>query len=258
MKTAYEDCHVEERSPTRSRAFLTAEWRSLAVLNYEIDREALLPYLPRGTELDLWNEQAMVSLVGFKFLNTRIWGVSIPLHRDFVEVNLRFYVRRRVGNTWRRGVVFIRELAPRPAVTWIASLLYGENYLTVPMRHRLTSTHDSRDRRRAALYAWRHGNRAGSVAIATAGHGAFAPPGSLEEFIIEHYWGYSGGPRRPTIEYRVEHPRWRLWPAKCARFRGGANRLYGEAFAQTLASKPVNAFYVDGSPVTVYRGQRIA
>lgn len=228
------------------------------MLNYAIEPAALLPYLPQGTQLDLWQGQALVSLVGFEFLQTRVWGIGIPRHRHFAEVNLRFYVRRPADEGWRRGVVFIRELVPRHAVAWIARLFYGENYACVPMRQRVTASNVGDSERHEAIYAWRHAGRVGSVAIAAQGDGQFAAEGSLEEFIIEHYWGYSGGPDRPTVEYRVEHPRWKLWRAKRARFRGNADFLYGKSFAKTLAVKPASAFFADGSAVAVYRGSRLA
>ncbi len=240
------------------KPFLTAEWRNLAVLNYPIEPAALLPHLPRGTELDLWQGQALVSLVGFEFLRTRVCGIGIPRHRDFAEINLRFYVRRQAEEGWRRGVVFIRELVPRHAVAWIARLFYGENYACVPMRHRVLARRADGKEHRDAIYAWRNAGRVGSVAIAAQGDGRFSAEGSLEEFIIEHYWGYSGGPDRATIEYRVEHPRWKLWPAKRARFRGNAASLYGKSFAEALAAKPASAFFADGSAVAVYRGCRLA
>jgi uncharacterized protein len=52
------------------RIFLTAEWRHLAMLNYAIDPELLRPLAPPGTELDSWNGQTLVTLVGFLFLRT--------------------------------------------------------------------------------------------------------------------------------------------------------------------------------------------
>jgi uncharacterized protein YqjF (DUF2071 family) len=75
------------------KVFLTAEWKHLAMLNYEIEPSVLMPYVPRGTELDLWNGKNLISVVGFMFLNTRVFGIPIPFHRDFEEVNLRIYVR---------------------------------------------------------------------------------------------------------------------------------------------------------------------
>src|SRR6266851_3867580 len=78
------------------KVFLTAEWRMLAMLNYEIDPGLLLPFVPSGTELDRWSGKVFASLVGFRFLKTKLLGyLPIPMHSNFEEVNLRFYVRRR-------------------------------------------------------------------------------------------------------------------------------------------------------------------
>jgi hypothetical protein len=105
------------------------------VLNFEIDRAVLAPLLPRSCELDLWNGAALISLVGFQFLDTRVLGRAIPLHRNFDEVNLRFYVIGPQG----RGVVFIREVVPKRAIALIANTLYGENYLALPMSQTISS-----------------------------------------------------------------------------------------------------------------------
>ena len=115
--------------------FLTANWRYLAMLNYTVDPGLLTPLIPLATEIDFENGDTFLSVVGFLFLDTRLLGLQIPLHRDFEEVNLRFCVRRKSADTWRRGVVFIRELVPRHAIALIARACYGENYLAVPMKH---------------------------------------------------------------------------------------------------------------------------
>src|ERR687887_240214 len=104
------------------RRFLTAEWRKLAMINYEIDPSVLLKYKPRGTELDDWQGKSFISIVGFLFQKTRVFGLPIPYHRDFEEVNLRFYVRYPGDEGWRRGVVFIKEIVPRQAIATSARL----------------------------------------------------------------------------------------------------------------------------------------
>src|SRR5438105_3314941 len=119
------------------KPFLTANWRYLAMLNFAADPKILRPLVPSNTELDFYKGQTFFSVVGFLFLDTRVVGLPIPLHRDFEEVNLRFYVRRKSGDEWRRGVVFVRELVPRRAIALVARLFYGEPYLGLPMRHRL-------------------------------------------------------------------------------------------------------------------------
>ena len=63
--------------------FLTAEWRDLVMLNYEVDPAALRPLVPAGTELDEWGGTTYVSMVGFNFLDTRVLGIPIPFHRNF-------------------------------------------------------------------------------------------------------------------------------------------------------------------------------
>src|SRR5262245_65480628 len=115
--------------------FLTANWRYLAMLNYVVDPALVEPLVPTGTEIDYENGETFVSIVGFLFLDTRLLGLPIPLHRDFEEVNLRFYVKRKSADTWRRGVVFVRELVPRPAIALVARAFYGEDYIAVPMKH---------------------------------------------------------------------------------------------------------------------------
>ena len=234
----------------KPKVFLTAEWRNLVVVNYEIDREVLAPHVPLGTELDLWQDRALISLVGFEFRDTKVCGCAIPFHRNFQEVNLRFYIRRRVEDGWRRGVCFLRELVPRRAVSWVARNLYGENYATVPMGHAIECTGREDI---AARYWWRWAGRECRLQLETGGVGDVAQPGTLDEFIIEHYWGYSGGQGRATVEYEVEHRPWKLWPAT-ASFTGEVTSLYGPVFAAALEAPPVSAFFADGSPVVVYRG----
>src|SRR5262249_13988199 len=138
--------------------FLTAEWRFLVMLNYEVDVALVQELAPRGTEIDLFQGRCYVSLVGFRFERTRVKGLWIPFHSDFDEVNLRFYVVRRVGGEVRRGVVFVREIVPRWAIAQVARSWYGENYVALPMRHRVVEP-TSEGGRIQVEYGWRHAGR---------------------------------------------------------------------------------------------------
>lgn len=238
--------------------FLTAEWRNLALLNFDVDPDVLTPHIPAGTELDSWHGRTFVSLVGFQFLAMRVWGMAIPFHQDFDEVNLRFYVRRKTDQGWRRAVVFVKELAPHRAIAWTARVLFGENYLTVPMWHHVEPPNGDPRALRHVGYSWSLAGQDQRLELTISGDGRPAEKESLEEFIIEHYWGYSGGAGRRTIEYRVDHPPWKLWPAREARFDADVARLYGARFVESLSAPPASAFLADGSPVTLYRGVRIA
>jgi hypothetical protein len=75
--------------------------------------------------------------------------------------------------------------------------------------------------------------------------------GSEEEFITEHYFGYSLQRDGGTTEYRVEHPRWRVAKGASTELDCDVARLYGGAFVEPLAAQPASAFLADGSAVTV-------
>ena len=244
-----------ERAAAR-RPFLTARWEHLVLLNYEVDPALLRPLVPRGTELDAWNDRFLVSLVGFRFIDTRVLGLPIPGHRDFDEVNLRFYVRRRgPDGAWRRAVVFIRELVPRWAIATLARLVYNEPYLSVRMSHRVEISAETGGE---VTYCWRFRGAAYSLSATVAGPALPLVPESEAEFITEHYWGYTRQRDGGTLEYQVEHPRWAVWTATGAAFDGPAAELYGPEFGRLLAAPPSSAFVAVGSPVAVHKGVRIA
>jgi uncharacterized protein YqjF (DUF2071 family) len=115
--------------------FLKAEWRNLIMANYEIEPEILKPYLPKGVELDFYQGKCYVSLVGFLFKDTSLFNVPIPFWGSFEEVNLRFYVLRKVDGEIRRGVVFINETVPNKIVAYIANKLYKEHYTAIPTKY---------------------------------------------------------------------------------------------------------------------------
>jgi uncharacterized protein YqjF (DUF2071 family) len=242
--------------PPIRRAFLRAEWRNLVMLNYEVDPALLRDLVPRGTELDAWSGRTFVSLVGFLFARTRLLGVSVPLHRTFEEVNLRFYVRRTVGRDVRRAVTFIKELVPRVAIASVARLAYNEPYRAVPMRHRY-GPDGERGVPAFVEYGWQVSGAWSGMRVAPVGAGTQALPGSEEEFITEHYWGYTRQRDGSTVEYQVEHPRWRVWRVEDVRLHGDMEAVYGRALAQVLASPPSSAFLADGSAVVVGRPVRL-
>ena len=237
------------------RTFLTARWESLVLLNYPCPRRLLESLVPAGTELDSWDGETLVSLVGFLFADTRLKGVPVPWHRTFEEVNLRFYVHRTTpAGEGRRAVVFIRELVPRLAIAILARWTYNEPYLAVPMSHDIALDPAAGGH---ASYGWRHEGKPFELRARVAGPARTLAPGSEAEFITEHYWGYARQRDGHTLEYQVEHPRWRVWTASEATFSGPATQLYGPAFGDVLSVAPRSTFVAVGSEVAVRTGQRI-
>jgi uncharacterized protein YqjF (DUF2071 family) len=240
----------------RRRPFLTAEWRYLVMLNYDVDPRTLDPLVPAGTELDPWQGRTLASVVGFKFSNTRVLGAAIPFHRHFDEVNLRFYVRRLLpSGEVRRGVAFVRELVPRTAIALLARLAYNEPYRAVAMRSAVPATPVEMPGQ--VTYEWRTDARWQRLAATAVGAPAVPAPTSEAAFVTEHHWGYTRQRDGSTVEYEVAHPAWRVWEAARPVLDADLARLYGESFAPALSTSPTSALIAEGSPVIVYPPDRL-
>jgi uncharacterized protein len=235
-----------------SKTFLEAEWRKLAMANYAVDKALLKPFVPAKTEFDLWNNTCYVSLVGFMFLNTKVKGLKIPFHTNFEEVNLRFYVRYRDNHEWKRGVVFIKEIVPKPALTFVANTVYHENYETMPMHHVWETTNESIN----IKYQWRKKGW-NSISISAEKTPIKIEKGSEEEFITEHYWGYTKITESKTSGYQVEHPIWDVYKTRDYHIDVDFATVYGAPFGFLNAEKPVSVFLAEGSEIKVKVGNRI-
>jgi uncharacterized protein YqjF (DUF2071 family) len=239
--------------------FLTAEWRKLIMAQYAVEPATLAPWLPAGLELDLFQGRCYVSLVGFLFDKTRLKGFRIPFHTRFEEVNLRFYVRRtEADGTRKRGVVFVREFVPRAAIALIANTLYEEPYATLPTRSSIIST----PQELSVRYDWRHGRVWQSLAVEASPIAQPIAAGSEEEFLTEHYWGYtkrrgSRGKAGSTSEYEVRHPRWQIYPVQSHEIIADFAVLYGPAFAALNRQQPTSVLLAEGSAISVHSGTRL-
>jgi len=234
---------------------MTARWEQLILLNYRCPEELLAPLVPQGTELDPWHGQHYVSLVGFMFRDARLFGLPIPFHGSFEEVNLRFYIRRRMEDgTWRRGVVFIRELVAKPAVTFVAKRVYNESYFTVPMNHRIANEPNGQQ---SIEYGLQYQGNSYRVGATVTGEPAIPVAGSLAEYITEHYWGYTRQRDGGTCEYEVQHPQWPVWNPEEWFLTGPMTGLYGAGLGGVLSGEPESVLVSPGSAVKVYRGHRL-
>ena len=243
-------------------SFLKAEWRKLILVNYVIDPHVLLPYLPPKTELDLHNGKCIVSLVGFKFVNTRMLGFKIPFHINFEEVNLRFYVKHKAENEWKRGVVFIKEIVPKRAISIVANTIYKEHYETCKMRHLWKETEDEY----TINYGWRKNGKWQEMEVTSDKTPFKINPddvhevGSLESdiaFITEHYWGYTKINSEKSFEYEVTHPVWDAYPVKSCKVSVDFGLVYGSDFAHLNTKEPLSVMLAEGSEITVEKAVRV-
>jgi uncharacterized protein YqjF (DUF2071 family) len=212
--------------------------------------------VPRGTTLDLWDGSALMSVVGFRFLRTRVFGVTAPFHRDFDEVNVRFYVRRCMPDGQaRRGVVFVRELVPRTAIAVVARLLYNEPYRTLPMSSVAPAIPIDAPGR--VTYGWRAATGPQQVSATAIGPPRLPVPGSPAEFVTAHYWGYTRQRDGGTAEYEVRHARWRVWDVAEPHLLVQVPSVFGTELDSVVARQAQSAFIAEGSPVAVFQPRRV-
>ena len=240
---------MESKKPV----FLRATWHYLIMANYALPPEVLQPWLPSHAELDFFQGKTYASVVGFRFLNTRVLGISFPFHKDFTEVNLRFYVRRKMEDGhWRRGTVFVSELVPKPAVVVLANTLYREQYDDAPMRYDIQ--HTSQNLR--VHYRWKKYKQWHHLYAKAQAQPYSMDEGSMEEFIAEHYWGYNRFSEHHTMEYAVEHPRWQYYPVRDYGFKADTAKLYGSEF-ESFLQHPESVFILHGSDVLIRQGRKL-
>ena len=233
--------------------FLKAEWKNLAIFNYEVDPKILEKYIPAGTEIDIWKNKCYVSLVGFMFKNTKVLGLKVPFHIDFEEVNLRFYVKRFENGEWKRGVVFIKEIVPKKAITFIANTLYQEHYETHKMKHEIIEDSTTQ----TFVYQWKNKEKWNTIQLETQKFLAEIEVDSEAEFITEHYFGYTKIDTETTFEYEVTHPRWHQLEVLNYNLDIDFRKIYGSDFEFLENKKPTSVFLAKGSKITVKNKRKL-
>ena len=240
MGAAETEGRADDDGAPRRRPFLRARWIDLLLVTYEVPDALVAPHLPAGLELDRWDGRALVSLVAFDFIDTRVWGMAWPGFVRFPELNLRFYVR----DGQRRGVCFLREYVPSRFVSWLARTLYNEPYLGVPYR------------KDGAAHVATIGGREHRIAWTATGEPITPPRTSLAHFLKEHEWGFGATRSGEPTSYRVEHPVWRTWPEVEPTLDVDFALLYGEPFGGLNSAAPLSVIAAEGSAIAVYPAER--
>ncbi|WP_310377373.1 DUF2071 domain-containing protein [Flavobacterium sp.] len=227
--------------------FLKANWENIIMANYEIDPKILEPFLPKGVELDLFEQKCYVSLVGFMFKKTKLFSIPIPYLGTFEEINLRFYVIRKESNQIKRGVVFINETIPYPIVAWMANKLYKEHYTVVPTKHEITNVNNTKK----VNFEWLLNKKWNRIYVEASNESKEMKKDTLEQFIYEHYYGYTKIDQNKTEEYKLQHPSWNTYKVLNHKIDCDFEAMYGKAFSVLNQTKPEAVFIAEGSSVNV-------
>lgn len=234
-------------------SFIQGEWRKLAIANYEVDSALLDAYLPYGTEHDIWRGKCYVSLVGFMFMDTRVMNLKIPFHVDFEEINLRFYVKRPEDGKWKRGVVFIKEIVSKPAISFVANNLFGESYETCPTSHKW----DGKQNEWRIEYAWEKHGHWNTIHVTAEKQQAPIEHDSEGGFIVDHLCGYARVDENTTNEYKVTHPWWNEYKVIGYNIDVDFASAFGEKFDFLSRQMPSSVMLAEGSELTLGDKKRI-
>ena len=172
-------------------AVMFQQWRDLLFVHWRIPAARIQATLPTGLTVDTYDGDAYLGVVPFTMRNVRPrWLPPVPGLSNFLELNLRTYVRDRAGVP---GVWFYSLDANQRLAVAIARHLFH-----LPYEHATMTTRGSAaDGFEFLSHRTRPLRGSGRSRIAWVPRGAVrgAEPGSLEFFLAERYRLYADSPR---------------------------------------------------------------
>src|SRR6266480_2828412 len=144
--------------------------------------------------------------------------------------------------SWAFGSAAPNSLGPSPS-----------RFILISMKHHICAEGS----KRTAKYQWKVKHQCCQLTAQATGPPEPPQEGSLEQFITEHYWGYSTQRSGGSVEYHVSHVPWQVWVSTTAGFEGDASLLYGVELSHVLQGHLSSAFIAEGSEVTVFRGNKL-
>jgi uncharacterized protein YqjF (DUF2071 family) len=188
--------HLPFPMPERSHA-LVQEWRDLTFMHWEVEPEALMPHIPKGLEIDLFQGKAYVGTIPFVMKNVRPRMLPpLPGVSTFPEFNIRTYVTKN----GKPGVLFITLDAQSRITCWHAPRSYG-----LPYRYAKCKLNASNEK-----YSWKSRRTSDGVELEGEceihGESRVAEKNSLEYFLFERYSLYTEHRGKLHMAYTLHAP----------------------------------------------------
>jgi uncharacterized protein len=236
-----------------SRPFLSARLQDVALVNYRVAADMLLPFVPAGCQLDTPVDDPdlhVVSVVGLRFADTRFLGLPAVMARSFPQLNLRCYVRH--GS--KHGVVFLRELVPKWLVSMGARTLFSQPYDVASLSHEVRRDGETIDVHTRVAYQ----GREGFIRVRGCGEPNLPEPGGHAEFLTARHWGFFRGRSGGTWGYQLEHQSWRLYTIESAEATIDPGMICGDALGvDGWKGNLHSVLLADGSVARLYRSEVI-
>ncbi len=225
----------------KSKTFMTGNWEDLIISTFEVSKNSLENYLPNNTELDLYNGKALISMVAFSFTKVKFFGVKIPFHQQFGQINFRFYVKSKIDGTI--GVVFIREFAPKPMMAFIANKIYNEPFFYRKIhRNKTVSEHKV-----VLNYRYKNIDIKATSSLETQG----LKENTLDHFVVDRYIAFVKKNNTETYQYKINHKPWKLYKTETVSTDKAILTMLPIAFKN---AKQISTYVVDGSSISVEKG----
>lgn len=221
--------------------FMSGEWKDLIMSTFEIDKSILEPYLPKNTEIDFYKGKALLSMVAFTFSKVKFFGIRVPFHQQFGQINFRFYVKSKIDGA--KGVVFVKEFAPKPLIAYIANWFYNE-----PYHYKKIRLKKSIDNNQIKLnYSFRDSK----IDIESKLQTNQLINNTFEHFVVDRYIAFIKNYKGKTFQYKIYHKPWELYNLKNINIDKTILNLLPKKFKNL---KHISTSFVKGSSIEVQKG----
>lgn len=224
-----------------SNIFMTGNWENLIMSTFEVNENILKPYLPKDSELDLYNGKVLMSMVAFTFSKVKFFGFKVPFHQKFGQINFRFYVKSKVNNT--KGVVFIKEFAPKPLIAYVANVFYNEPYFFKKIGLNKANNNN--------VFTIKYTYKNLKIEATSKQQIQKLEQNSMNQFVVDRYIAYIKSYNKETIQYKINHKPWNLFKTESININKNVLTLLPKKFKE---AKYISSCFVDGSYITVQKG----
>lgn len=236
-----------------SKLFST-EWKKVALANYIVPQEVVEKYLPQHTKIDFFNGNCYVSLVGYRYTKIKIADVKIPLIPDFEEIDLRFYVKRFDGGSWRKGTVAISRILNAPGLDKLGNTLFQGNLSSTPTSGEIHETEDKLD----VKYSWKLNNEPQYIRVKSSKLASPFQKDTETEFLLNRPYIYQQFGDDHSQEIELKHASWHLYPVEEYSINADFSRQFDPIFSILNSATPQSVMLAEGSTVDVQKAQRIS
>lgn len=231
---------IERQQPTGRSPVMFQRWVHLLFLHWSLSPDIVQRTLPDGLQADTFEGKAWVGIVPFFMQGVRPAGfVSVPGISNFLELNLRTYVRDIQG---RPGIWFYSLDANQPLAVCVARTFFGLPYEFAAMRAAVSD---------GEIDYWSHRfgcRKSLHYRYRACEHLGEAKLGSLEYFLVERYRLFA---RRGNKLFtgRVHHPPYQL---RTVAVTDADPELFAIDGLEIPRSIPAHTIYSERVDVSIY------